>query len=109
MPEVVYLINVYPLMLFSIVMKNSSICSSCGNEQEHVWSEIVENYKLMVKGEIQQFDDVKGLSILVRLLYFTWTTQIACDMIHNLLEGLCAKLLNNLKNKYNIDAIYFVS
>ncbi|KAF0983471.1 hypothetical protein FDP41_010536 [Naegleria fowleri] len=86
-------------------IQDRTIYSSGGNEQERVWSEIVANYKLMLKGEIQQFDGVKGLSILVRLPYFTWTTQIACDLLHNLLEGLCAKLLNFIKNKYNIDTI----
>jgi len=36
---------------------------------------------------------IKGISILSELDYFDWTRQISADLLHNMLEGFCQKIL----------------
>ena len=65
------------------------------------WEQMKPNFIKLHKKEISSFDGVSGVSILLKLPYFRWTTQVSCDILHNLLEGLCKKVLNRIVVLYD--------
>ncbi|EFC36228.1 predicted protein [Naegleria gruberi] len=74
--------------------------SSCNSGVNRVWNNMMPQFCKLQKNEISSFDGVIGISILLKLSYFRWTTQVACDILHNLLEGLCKKILKNICSLY---------
>ena len=64
------------------------------------WNYIIKQYKRMQNGEISHFDGVSAITILSRLEYFHWNSQLSCDILHNLLEGLCSKVLDYIVTTY---------
>ena len=65
---------------------------SPGNFRSRDWKGILEIYL----NNTFPREGVLAKTILVNLPYFQWTKQVSCDILHNMFEGLCKKVLKKV-------------